>query len=415
MKLRFSVFLTVFTIFFVFFNISQAQDYNLPAPTILEVDTKIATPSHPIVKGVTFNNTLVKVYVDNEFVGDARVVNDSSGVASFSLAIKNNLSIGEHSVYTVAQSKDGLKKSGFSEKVFFTVPYPTPAPILLDPVVDEAGKIAIVGLAKNDLAVEIYIEGVLQVRFTPPPARTGTTNFWYKPGLPAGEYTVTARTIDNTGKPSISSKDVVLYVPKHPEILAKEEGEADMSKETTEPQNAVQEDNTEETDQAKDPAFKQSDEFTEKSVEELEEKLPEKPTVVKDKDNATKVVVEDKGSEEGVIKIEEPEQIGEIVLDTNEEDLEITTTETTTEGELLEKPKTTEDEEMIIFGETDDKIGDGASEEIEKTNTTADIQQKNRLTGFVILLIIAVILAIWYVREKKQIEILEKEQPKKDK
>lgn len=45
---------------------------------------------------------------------------------------------------------------------------------------------------------------------------------------------------------------------------------------------------------------------------------------------------------------------------------------------------------------------------MDKTSTTDEIQQKNHLTGFVILLIIAVILAVWYVREKKQIEMLEK-------
>ncbi len=412
MNKRFGIILAIFTLFFSIFNLVQAKNIALPAPTILGVDIKAGRLSKPLIKGVTFNDTIVDVYIDNQFFGQAAVANDSSGVASFAYMPDKDLSFGQHKVYTIAKSSDGNKESKKSEVVNFIIPYPTPAPILLEPVADQAGKVAIVGLAKNNLEVEIYIEGVLQVRFTPPPAKNGTTNFWYKPGFSAGEYTVIARAIDSTGKASVFSKSVVMRIPKQGEILAKNT----ENKETNKEEQQAQDLNREEvnTEAEKDiSGIKQSDEFTEKTVEELEKKLPEKTAVVKNKPDNTKVVVGgENNKEEGVVKIKEPERIGEIVLDTSGEDMVITT-ETTTNKEVVKSQNN--NEETITFGKQKSDIGDGVSEEVDKTSTTDEIQQKNHLTGFVILLIIAVILAVWYVREKKQIEMLEKGEKNKEK
>ena len=147
----------------------------------------------------------------------------------------------------------------------------------------------------------------------------------------------------------------------------------------------------------------------------MEEKLPEKPAVVEDKESSAKVVVKDEGDETGTVKIEEPENIGEIVLDTGDDNFPSINTETTTKEGQGQEAESPDDEGMVIFGETDNQIGNGVSEEVDKTSTADEIQQKNRLTGFVILLVIAVILAVWYVREKKQIEKLEKGEDKEQK
>lgn len=159
MNKRFGIILAIFTLFFSVFNLVQAEDIVLPAPTILGVDIKADRLSRPLIKGVTFNNTIVDVYIDSQLAGQAVVANDPSGVASFAYIPDKDLSFGQHEVYTIAKSLDGNKLSKKSEVVSFVIPYPTPAPILLEPVVDEAGKITIVGLAKNNLKIEIYIEG----------------------------------------------------------------------------------------------------------------------------------------------------------------------------------------------------------------------------------------------------------------
>jgi len=410
MKTWHSFIVCVFVLFFGLLSFGsdrvQAAAYNVPAPTILGAELQTSQPTKPLVKGLTFNNTIVEVYIDGQFVGEAVVANDSSGVASFAFVGQDSLSYGQHEVYTIARSEDRAESSIKSESFIFTVSYPTPAPILLEPVVDEVGKIAIVGLAKNDLEVEIYIEGVLQVRFMPPAAKSGTTNFWYKPNLPAGEYTVVARTIDNTGKVSSFSTSVIMRVPKEGEV---EPAKAENDKEVSEAEEQMPE--PEVIDEQEGEAISQSDEFTEKSVEELEEKLPDQPSVLKPETPDTAIVVEDKSNAEGVVKIEDSKEVGEIVLDTTQEDYDITTPE----KESGESEKVAE-EDLVIFGQADgNNIGEGVAEEVATQDTVDQIQQKNRLTGFIILLVIAVILAIWYVREKKQIEVLEKEQSEKDK
>ena len=68
--------------------------------------------------------------------------------------------------------------------------------------------------------------------------------------------------------------------------------------------------------------------------------------------------------------------------------------------------------DTTVFGQKKE-IGEGAEE--TAVDTADQIQQRNRITGFIILLVIAIVLAIWYVREKKQAEIETKKEEKIDK
>lgn len=407
MKIGRIFYIVIFPIIIAFMAIPGfvKAEQALPAPTILNVGVK-ETPSKSIlVTGVTFNNTEVDVYIDNEFFGSATVKNGPSGVASFAYELSDGFSFGEHNVYTIARSVAEDKVSEPSELDYFYFQRPTPAPILLEPVVDEMGKLAIVGLAKNDLRVLIYIEGVLQVDFVPPTAKSGVTNFWYKPNLPAGEYTVSAKTVDASGKESAFSSNITLFVPRKTEV-AEVDGQEKIE-ESTSSQQVELEEAPDKADEiiSQDP-IKQSDQFEDENAASLEEKISDQPEVIDSKKDETKIIIESDEKSSGVVTIEEPEEIGEIVLDTNEDQLAVLPEDVADEVGR---------EDAIVFGdEKNEDIAQGAFEELGDGETVDQIQQRNRMVGFVILLIIALVLAVWYVKEKKQAEDLENTDSKPD-
>ena len=94
------------------------------------------------------------------------------------------LTLGEHTVYTVAKRQANEQRSGESSHLKFYLEQPFPAPILFEPVVDKRtsyDKPWIKGVAKNGSLIDIYIDeqldGTIQVADHP----SGTASFEYQP------------------------------------------------------------------------------------------------------------------------------------------------------------------------------------------------------------------------------------------
>ena len=196
---------------------SKTSGTNLPAPTLIEPNEDTVTGSvKPLIKGLTFNNTLVHVFIDGVYNGKTQILNHASGVANFAYQPFLNLSIGEHVAWVVAEEGTG-RKSGNSNVLYFKIEQPLPAPVLYSPVVNintTKNKPFIVGLAKNDLTVNVYIDHKLNGRFSVDNHPSGTANFAFQPfsELASGNHLVYAVAVDSRGKESRWSNPVYFNV-----------------------------------------------------------------------------------------------------------------------------------------------------------------------------------------------------------
>ncbi len=184
---------------------SQPVWAKVPTPTILQVIPSFDNSSRHWVVGLTPNPVSVEVWIDGKVWGMAKVVKDDSGTASFGWAPSVDLSIGSHRVQV-----RGLYNGEYSElstPLIFTIPHPTPPPVLIEPEIRE-DHVLIRGLLHNNTAVKIYIDNILYADFSVPNHPSGTTNFWFKArGLLNGVHQVYARAYDSTGKLSKKSNE----------------------------------------------------------------------------------------------------------------------------------------------------------------------------------------------------------------
>ncbi len=370
--------------------------YHIPAPTIVDVVQRQAPfAALPVITGVTFNHTLVDVYIDDVFYGKATVQDHESGVASFSYVPFLPLSVGQHTIKAVARSLDQSVRSAESAFVTVLIEDVVLAPTLQDATVDSDGRTMINGLIGNDHTVEIYINDVLHASFVPPTSKSGITSFWYKPNLANGEYTVTARAVTPAGSVSdfatqqlvVDTSVVADVEPTTPEAGTQENTNTDNEQSMHEQETETE--MTEPEHQADVPVI-----TTPEDLEALLETSD--PVVVEPTEPETPVVMVDT-EQEGDVVIAEPEDQSELALGDVQSDMVIES------GEGSEAMEEKEDDEPVIFGADDEQIDEGVAEE-RINDIDEDIQERNRTTGFVILLVIAIILAIWYVREKRQAE-----------
>lgn len=190
-----------------------------PAPSVLSIqDGAEYTLPKPLITGVTINDTTVDVYIDEVFNGRAKVADHESGTASFAYYPFLNLKPGAHTLYLVARTKtEPVLRSVQSETINFkVVGYVTPT--LFTPVFNlETTEFRpfIVGLARNDSGVRIYLDGELDGWFYVAADPSGTANFAYKPrtNLNLGIHRVQAIAFDKkNGKESKPSGTVIFDV-----------------------------------------------------------------------------------------------------------------------------------------------------------------------------------------------------------
>lgn len=196
----------------------SASNEILTAPTILSPQPSQAiTATQPTITGVTQNSTSVDVYVDGVFNGKATVKNGPQGTASWSYRAFLPLNEGQHIVYTVTRSEDGVLRSSESSHILFTIEKPLPAPTLKQPVVNNTTtytKPLITGLAHNNSTIEVFIDGALNGTFTVVNHESGIANFAYQPflDLQPGWHSVNVRAKNPQGKTSYFSNTLTFEV-----------------------------------------------------------------------------------------------------------------------------------------------------------------------------------------------------------
>lgn len=188
-----------------------------PAPTLIApTENSILGSSQPLFIGLTKSQTSVKIFIDDILYGQTGILTHESGTANFSFKPEIKLSLGWHKAYLSAEDKDG--RTGLISKVInFKIELPFPAPTMFKPVVNAnttSARPFIVGLAKNDSKIKIYLDGKLDGEFEVKNHLSGTANFAYKPAKPLsrGSHQVYALAIDQRGKVSIKSNKVTFPV-----------------------------------------------------------------------------------------------------------------------------------------------------------------------------------------------------------
>ncbi len=346
------------------------MQYGVPAPTIFESQIQELQDGSLLITGVTFNNTIVDVYIDGVFNGRAIVANDDSGVASFAYKSFLPLIQGEHTIYAVARSLDETVRSKQSSSVSVVIPASSIAPTDIAIELDDAGKSTIVGNVLNGYEVEIFIEGRKFVSFTPPSSTGSVTSFWYKPGLPDGDYTVAIRSKSPEGVFSSFVSQVLTFGSPAYEKVSENNPNNDVMivKKDDSPADLV----VENTQDDVDPTS---------ILDELEEQ--DEVVIVDEQNNDAKVVIDNTESKD------------KVVIDQNK----------TTEEIVV---PTTKDDEVVVFGESDSELNSDINGGVSEVASESDTDS-SRKTGFVLLLIVVIVLAIWYIREKQKALLGEKE------
>ncbi|MDP2708823.1 MAG: hypothetical protein Q8O93_02120 [bacterium] len=187
----------------------------LPAPTLIKPNkTSVNGPGKSLIIGLTKSDTRVKVFIDGAYNGQTEILADPSGTANFSYRPFLHLAPGKHEVYAIAENSGG-EASPASAISRFTIELAFPAPTLLKPLINASaasGQTVIVGLAKNDSKIQIYVDKKFSGEFTVKNDQSGTANFAYRPAsnLSRGQHLVYAVAIDRRGK--ISSWSNLTYI-----------------------------------------------------------------------------------------------------------------------------------------------------------------------------------------------------------
>jgi len=217
------------------FNVSS-----LPAPTLVAPNEETVTGKvKPAITGLTVSGSLVHIYIDGVYNGKTEILSHDSGTASFIYRPFLNLNVGWHEVYALAEDRQG-NRSQASETLNFRIEEPLPAPTLFTPVVNNKtsnDRPFIVGLAKNNSVIKVYIDKEFLGQFQVENHESGTANFAYQPpqGLTRGQHLVYTTATDNRGKESFWS-NIVYFTAREPAITqSAQEAKAETVAEIKEP------------------------------------------------------------------------------------------------------------------------------------------------------------------------------------
>ena len=251
----------------------------LPAPTLISPGVgSMMADLKPLIMGLIPSGNNALIYIDGIYNGKLTDLDHESGTANFAYKPFLNLSYGNHSVWAVTEDKNG-NKSGKSDIINFRVEPPMPAPTLFEPVVNSetvAAKPYIVGVAKNDSLVKIYIDNKLSGEVKVGQHKTGAVSFAHKPkaDLTSGSHTAYTVATDSRGKASVKSNVVKFAVVKPAAVQVKTEVKKDApAKSAQDKKDSLK--TEEKTDEpiAKNDKNKQDEQKTEVKPEENKKKL----------------------------------------------------------------------------------------------------------------------------------------------
>lgn len=211
-----------FVIVGIFFAQEVKADY-LPAPILLSPNEKtIIGEPKPKIIGLAKSGTEVLVYIDNVYNGKTEFLFHESGTADFAYTPFLNLAVGWHKLEIFTRDESGKRSMGVFSN-FYVEPY-YPAPTLFQPVVNASttpDKPFIVGLAKNDSKIQVFIDQVFFGEFEVENHPSDTANFAEQPfvALTNGSHLVYTVAIDKRGKTSKWS-NLVSFTVRAPQISA---------------------------------------------------------------------------------------------------------------------------------------------------------------------------------------------------
>lgn len=192
-----------------------------PAPTLVgpNMDDIIGTPK-PLILGLTPSKTRVHIYIDGKHNGKTPLLHDPSGTANFAYRPFLNLKPGRHEAYAIAENFEG-EKGPISKKIFFVVEEEMVSPTISTKnklKFTKAKGLNLVGWAKNNSLVKIFVDHFLQAKFKVKNHPSQTANFSYNSDkiLSRGKHLVYATAVDERGKESPWSNIIyfTIYDPK---------------------------------------------------------------------------------------------------------------------------------------------------------------------------------------------------------
>jgi hypothetical protein len=211
---------------------ASAQTVVPATPKILSI-AEGALKNKPIIEGAADIGSFVHIYIDGAYNGKTNIL--TAGL--FSYAPYLNLSAGEHNAWAIAENGAG-EKSGLSNIFKFTIKPGVPAPTLFTPAMNKNNPSHpfIIGVAKNDLTIKVYIDNKYDGEFKVENHESGTASFSYQilENLGAGAHSAYATATDNNGENSQSSNTVNFQIAG---LSAANEDNADGTKENSEEKN----------------------------------------------------------------------------------------------------------------------------------------------------------------------------------
>ena len=212
-----------------------------PTPTIYTPVLNNQTNwQQPWIVGLTLNDSIVEIYIDEKLNGTIRAINHESGVTDFKYLPIQKLLPGFHTVRIKAKSLQGLE-SDFSKEIIFEIKKgpskmiapelpiekdgfipPVPAPTLITPnnnSVSKNNKLIITGLVHNEHYVKIFMDNKLVGQFMPAEHSSGVTSFVWQADklLNFGLHKIYAKCINPRGQVSNKSNVIKIIVlpPKY--------------------------------------------------------------------------------------------------------------------------------------------------------------------------------------------------------
>ena len=208
--------LALLIIFFVFTpKIANA----VSAPTILSPQSNEITTAKPIITGVSFNDTLIEIFIDGAHAGNIQTTNDLSGTGNFAWQVREPLIPGRHAFLVRAVNAKTQEKSLFSTtKTITLIPFGTPTLRLLDGLTLGKPFTFVEGVAHNNSTVHLFIDGALVDSFKLGADESGSVGFKFTLSKPlfSGKHTLYAQGEDVEGKKSLPSKVTFIAIATFP-------------------------------------------------------------------------------------------------------------------------------------------------------------------------------------------------------
>ena len=199
-------------------ELSQASNlriYDLSAPTLIAPNSNtVFAKVKPEIIGLTRHNTRVHIFIDGAYNGKTNFVQSKNETANFKYEPFLNLNVGAHVMWAIAEDRKG-NKSLPSQALKFNIEEPFPAPTLITPLTgSEFNKPIIVGVAKNNSLVRVFIDKVFYGEFLVENNISGVASFNYVPfvALSPGDHLIYTSAVDSRGKESIWSNIVYYHV-----------------------------------------------------------------------------------------------------------------------------------------------------------------------------------------------------------